>query len=97
MDTTGQAGPSARIHGAPNGLPMKCGRKVQGRFRCRLPAEAASGHALRALREQITSSEEPPSYYWGSAKLDTMKTIPQKGISSSEISGAPPEEAPPPP
>src|SRR6266480_2258459 len=32
MDTTGQAGSSARIHGAPNGPPMKCARKVQGGF-----------------------------------------------------------------
>src|SRR2546428_677771 len=44
-----------------------------GRFRCRLLAQAASGYALRALREQITSSEQPASYYFGNAKLDTMK------------------------
>src|SRR5467141_3006706 len=44
-----------------------------GRFRCRLLAEAASGYARRALREQITSSEQPPSDYLGNAKLDTMK------------------------
>src|SRR2546421_9042907 len=50
-----------------------------GRFRCRLLAQAASGYALRALREQITSSEQPPSYYFGNAKLDTMKNHTSEG------------------
>jgi len=44
------------------------------------PTRSHLGYALRALREQITSSEEPPHYYLGSAKLDTMKTISQNGF-----------------